>query len=168
MKTATIIVPLMVLALFSTGALASHESPDDCKYTGPPAPTLGGTRVARFRVLTHNTYGQNDDHDDICSARLSSLGSQISGLQPIRTYPQPTRNRLFDIVGLQELHSDNTFSCFGDPATQRNFFLHLVQGGEPTFGAEVHEGDCFWCASRTDEYSLALQRAGGPTRGWVV
>lgn len=76
---------------------------DSCEYTGPPSPPRGAM-VGEVRVMTMNVWGQNDDSETKCEARLKYIGKKLANQRP-----------LFDIIGLTEVHPDYVgLTCDGE------------------------------------------------------
>ncbi len=81
----------------------------DCEYI-PQPPHAVGELKATVRVLTANVYGQSQNSlsdflftgDEVCQTRLKQVGAYLRDVQP-----------RFDIVGLQEWHSDSVSTCNG-------------------------------------------------------
>ena len=82
---------VLALILFST-PLTVFALSDSCEYTGPPAPAKGAF-IESLRVMAMNVWGQYDDNEFACMARLNSTGKQIANSTPA-----------FNIVGLTEVH----------------------------------------------------------------
>jgi len=83
LATAFIVLP-------STASAISNS----CEYTGPPAPPRGSV-IGQLRVMTMNVWGQNQDSERKCEARLRYIGERLANQQT-----------LFDVIGLTEVHPD--------------------------------------------------------------
>ena len=96
----------IVLALAAVFLCAPSPAPAisaSCDYTGPPAPPRG-TPIGKLRVLAMNVWGQNDDSETKCQARLRYIGERLANEKP-----------LFDVIGLTEVHPDYAFvTCDGE------------------------------------------------------
>lgn len=89
-------------ALIAMPSLASAVS-SSCEYTGPPASSRGSV-AGQVRVMTMNVYGQNDDSELRCQARLKFIGEKLANQRP-----------LFDVIGLTEVHPDYPgYTCDGE------------------------------------------------------
>ncbi len=109
----------MIIALSACGGGSHGHNPDgdfSCDYERPVAPVsqlpslTQGELLGTFRVLTANVFGQSQDSlgeilfvgDEVCQKRLKQIGVYIRDAQPP-----------YDIVGLEEWHSDNIHTCNG-------------------------------------------------------
>lgn len=92
----------LATALFAMPSLASAVS-SSCEYTGPPPPPRGSV-AGQLRVMTMNVFGQNDDSELLCEARLKFIGEKLAN-----------QETLFDVIGLTEVHPDYVgVSCDGE------------------------------------------------------
>ena len=92
----------LATVLIAMPSLASAVS-DSCEYTGPPAPPRGSV-VGQARVMAMNVFGQNDDSELRCQARLKYIGERLADQDP-----------LFDVIGMTEVHPDYVgVSCDGE------------------------------------------------------
>ncbi len=110
---------MVVVAVSGCGDGSHGHNPDgdfSCDYERPVAPVsqlssmTQGELLGTFRVLTANVFGQSQDSlgeilfvgDEVCQMRLKQIGVYIRDAQPP-----------YDIVGLEEWHSDNIHTCNG-------------------------------------------------------
>ncbi|MBE8232440.1 MAG: hypothetical protein HAW67_01805 [Endozoicomonadaceae bacterium] len=76
---------------------------DSCEYTGPPAPAKGVMLLDEVNVLAMNVWGQNNDNNFKCEARLKFIGETIAKSE-----------KKYTIIGLTEVHPPYYFvSCNG-------------------------------------------------------
>lgn len=93
----------IIIMLFSvSSALATSDS---CEYTGSPTPAKGSILFDRVRVLAMNVWGQYDDNESKCLARLEFIGEKIAN-----TYPP------YNIIGMTEVHPNYSIAstCDGE------------------------------------------------------
>jgi len=109
---------------FVIGCLTSNVAYADCVYRSPSEQALGEI-VKSFKVMTTNVFGQDVDgvvdfittSDGTCQDRLREIGEHI------RDVREP-----YDIVGLQEWHTDTAATCNGVVLKNRIDDLYPVSG----------------------------------------
>lgn len=88
---------LLWVILFSSPALLA-----DCQYTTRHTPSKGQP-LGTIRLMTMNVWGQKDDSEAKCEARLNYIGETIANARPP-----------YQIIGLTEVHPDYLWvSCDG-------------------------------------------------------
>ncbi len=114
----------------------AHTAGDvDCVYE-PKRPEPLGPHQTTVRLLTANIYGQHVEgasdvlgfrSDLYCEDRLEAIGEQILAASPP-----------YDVVGLQEWHSDSLTTC--DGAVLKNLLKSNGYPTKPTGYAAVEQG----------------------------
>lgn len=115
---------IIILLILLTGSLSSQVVYADCVYQSPIAESHGAL-MRSFKVMSINTFGQDVDGlidfvtttDASCQNRLREIGEHIRDVR-----------KPYDIVGLQEWHTDTAATCNGVVLKNRIDDLYPVSG----------------------------------------
>ncbi len=128
-----VITAALATALIALPSTAPAIS-DSCEYTGPPPPPQGSV-VGQLRVMTMNVWGQNQDSERKCEARLRYIGERLANQKP-----------LFDVIGLTEVHPDYVgMTCDGEKLVKGlrvngQYGRRKARWGHPETSAVYYDG----------------------------